>query len=212
MKWFGVLIMIFCSVISFVGGFYFNNQLVVQELNNTIISVTELVNATCDVRVEKVVEVEECHNEELLARTEYVDELKKVSYTDDLNAKITLSNLGSKANIEFNRPVYLSAPNHSMFSYCNSHSMSPAIDCTKTLIVYKPKTEELRVGDVVIIPTTAYVIKDGGVTITPGWKSEMILHRIVRINDTEIMTKGDNNDYADGYWIPKKKVVFKVWQ
>lgn len=62
---------------------------------------------------------------------------------------------------------------------------------------------------------TAYVehypftIEEGDV-VTYEWNGMSICHRVIDVDGDEIRVKGDNNEYADG-WFDKSEVTGKIW-
>lgn len=67
--------------------------------------------------------------------------------------------------------------------------------------------DTLHVYDIVLVKITKEVEKDD--IITYKYENEMITHRIVEINENEIITKGDANNTEDKM-ISKESVVGKV--
>lgn len=75
-------------------------------------------------------------------------------------------------------------------------SMTPAIYQGDVIIVYKVPEDELKAGDIVTFSKIA-----GGFYTT---------HRIVRIEDEKIYTKGDPNDSEDSGYLLYSDIVGKV--
>lgn len=80
-------------------------------------------------------------------------------------------------------------------------SMEPAIPVTSLLIEKKysgEKQENLKTGDIITFKTNA------------GEKTMRVTHRIIKIKDGKIYTKGDNNPARDPWYAVKDHVESRV--
>ena len=71
----------------------------------------------------------------------------------------------------------------------------------------------LHIGDMIIINTKAKDYKKGDIITFYDKNGSFVTHRIVSISDTELITKGDNNNTNDEPNVPENiigKYVFKI--
>lgn len=93
---------------------------------------------------------------------------------------------------------------------CGSHSMYPTINCTNS--VYINLTQNVRLNDIIVFrnPDNFTVFRGRSV------EEYYVMHRIVKVNRTHFITKGDNNTYDDfinhGWVVNKKDVIGKVYK
>jgi len=82
------------------------------------------------------------------------------------------------------------------------YSMYPILREGDVVFSYKPKPEDIRVGDIIIYRST---------TTDPRGGEKLIIHRVVNIKTIGgryyYVTKGDNNPEPDGPGIPYDRVL-----
>ena len=83
-------------------------------------------------------------------------------------------------------------------SFVLSESMEPTI-MTHALCLTDMVHKDVKVGDVVVYRHTY----EDGPTV-------LIVHRVIEIRDDGIVTKGDNNEEADGWVTPKEDIIGKI--
>jgi len=80
-----------------------------------------------------------------------------------------------------------------------SGSMLPMINCFSKVYIYEPTKDDIRVGDIVWFKTN-------------GPRVDYILHRIVKIQDGFVYTKGDSSWFRDERSIKLEDILGKVWK
>lgn len=86
---------------------------------------------------------------------------------------------------------------------CESNSMSPTFDCNNVLYFCRvSNNNEYHIGDIVYYANRRYFDSD----------SDFIIHRIINITSSGVITKGDNNFFDDGVIVPFDAVKGKLYQ
>mgnify|MGYP001557843888 CR=1 FL=1 len=78
---------------------------------------------------------------------------------------------------------------------CDTHSMSPTFECNDILKGYKPYSDELKIGDIILFKTP---------------KNGLFTHRIIGIDNNAYITKGDNNLDIDPFRVKYGDILAKV--
>ncbi len=91
-------------------------------------------------------------------------------------------------------------PRCNYFISCDSHSMSPTLNCTDKLVMEDLRDNDYRLNDIIWFHRPNNKDK----------KVPYIIHRIVGSTKQGFITKGDNNSVADPWRVKKDKIRFKV--
>ena len=101
---------------------------------------------------------------------------------------------------------YITNPMACLLKFRLEHKLEESI---KIVIASNSMFPSLRRGDTAfIVSSQNYEV--GDIIAYAHWEKSITVHRIIRITDNLIYTKGDNNSAEDNYYLTENDIIGKV--
>lgn len=165
------------------------NQKYITELEEYSTELYEYYNATIN-QSNAILE-----QNKVLFKSNYFLEAENLKLKQSLSKRFDYSWTGCNQN----NPDWVFTPNGKYYLEC-SKSMRPTIACNHRLYFCKIKGgDDINIGDIILFKSPEYDI-------------EYTIHRVVRIRNGKLITKGDNNPFEDTYPLELHQVEGKLYK